>query len=319
MSAASTIGPSSPDAGGFTIAELSSLAEIEEWQAVDSAVWPGSSLETVPLHLLVTHQRYGGLLLGARDQERRMIGILLGFPGLKDGKVVHCSHLLGVLPEWRARDVGFHMKCRQRDFVLGQGLDQVVWTFDPLETRNARLNVGRLGAIAYEYTPNLYGVGRDALNEGLETDRFTVAWHIRHPRVVERLAGRMPAPQPAALLAAGVPLLTLGTPRIPSTTGGTTYLRLEDIVLGANAPLLLVEAPSNFQQIKRVDPEAAHGWRHGLRALFLDLLARGYGVLHLLREQDTQPLRCYYLVGPIEEYLAGTLSWDSYAAGPAAR
>ncbi|MGH2410094.1 MAG: hypothetical protein ACRDGS_06940, partial [Chloroflexota bacterium] len=277
----------------------------------DQAVWPGARFETMPVHALVTHLRYGGLLLAARDGAGEMIGILLGFPGLKDGKVIHCSHLLGVLPEWRGRDVGFSMKHRQRDFVLAQDLDLVVWTFDPLETRNARLNIARLGGIVREYSPNLYGVGQDGLNQGLETDRFTISWYIRHPSVVDRLAGRTPAPSPAALLAGGGPLLT----RTMARGGPSPYPSLEEVRSRTDAPLALVEAPANFQMLKSIDSEAARAWREGLRDLFLPLFAQGYAVIHALRApNDALSARCYYLVGLADPYLAGRLTWERYVA-----
>jgi len=297
------------DSGEFTIHEVTSVAEVEEWQAVDHAVWPGAALETMPVHVLITHQRYGGLLLAARDGAGKMIGALLGFPGLKEGKTIHCSHLLGVLADWRGRDVGFHMKRRQREFVMAQNLDLVVWTFDPLETRNARLNIARLGGIVREYSRNLYGVGQDGLNQGLETDRFTISWHIRHPSVIDRLSGRAPAPDPAALLAGGVPLLTETAPR----GGASPYPSLEEVKLVAGAPLALIETPANFQALKSADPEAARAWREGLRAIFPPLFAQGYAVINALRvPDDTLGARCYYLVGPAEEYLAGRLTWDRY-------
>lgn len=295
----------------ISIVQVTTLAEVEEWQSIDHAVWPGSLLETVPAHVLVTYQRYGGLLLGARDADGKMIGILLGFPGLKDGTSIHCSHLLGILPEWRGRDVGFQLKCAQREFVLAQGLDLVVWTFDPLEMRNARLNIARLGGIVREYSPNLYGMGKDGLNKGLETDRFTISWHIRHRSVADRLAGGTLAPHPAALLAAGVPLLT----RTEVRGSAVPYPALVEITPRAGAPLALVEAPANFQAIKGADFGAARAWREGLRDLFPALFAHGEAVLQVLRAQDdTLPARCYYLVGSAEDYLSGWLHWDEYVA-----
>ncbi|HVC82526.1 MAG TPA: hypothetical protein VNL35_18730 [Chloroflexota bacterium] len=310
-SLAQSIPASRINGGEFTIGEVTSLAEVEEWQAIDQAVWPGERLETMPAHALVTHLRYGGLLLAARDAAGKMIGILLGFPGLKEGKVIHCSHLLGVLADWRGRDVGFHLKRRQRDYVLAQSLDLVVWTFDPLETRNARLNIARLGGVVREYSPNLYGIGQDGLNQGLETDRFTISWHIRHPSVVDRLAGRTATPSPAALLAGGIPLLTRTTAR----GGPNPYPSLEDVRSRTDAPLALIEAPASFQALKGADLEAARAWRLGLRELFLPLFAQGYAVVHALRAPDEiLSARCYYLVGPADEYLAGRLSWDRYVA-----
>jgi predicted GNAT superfamily acetyltransferase len=234
-----------------------------------------------------------------------MIGILLGFPGLKAGTVVHCSHMLGILSQWRSHDIGFRMKCRQREYVLQQGLDLIVWTFDPLETRNARLNIGRLGAICHNYQPNLYGAMNDDLNQGMETDRLTASWYIRHPAVADRLAGRRASPHPGELLASGVPLLTVTT-RIEPHDGVEPYLRLDSYDLDEDAETMLVEVPMNFQLIKGVDSAVAWEWRLGVRAIMTDLFARGYAVLDLLKgESAGQPARCYYLIGMLEPYLHG--------------
>jgi predicted GNAT superfamily acetyltransferase len=298
-----------PSGETFTIAEMTTPAEMEEWQTVDLTVWPGSPLEAAPVHMLITHQRSGGLVLGARDAAGKMIGILLGFPGVKAGRPVHCSHLLGILPEWRGRDVGYYMKRRQREWALTQGYDLVNWTYDPLETRNARLNIAKLGGIVREYTTNLYGVGRDGLNLGLETDRFTISWHIRHPSVEERLAGRAPIPGLDALRAAGIPVLT----RTEVMGGSVPYLSLSTIQSVAGATPALVETPANFQSIKAEDPEAARAWREGLRAVFPPLFARGLAVLHALRVPDpVLSWRCYYLLGSADDYLAGKTSFSDY-------
>jgi predicted GNAT superfamily acetyltransferase len=36
-------------------------------------------------------------------------------------------------------------------------MNLIEWTFDPLQVPNAHINIARLGAIAREYLPNLYG------------------------------------------------------------------------------------------------------------------------------------------------------------------
>lgn len=291
------------DVETLIITEITSPEEIGEYQDLERRVWDSSDLEIIPAHVLLTHRRYGGLLLLGRAPDSAPVALLLGFPGLKDGRVVHCSHILGVVPEWQSRDVGYHMKRCQRELVLQQGLALVVWTFDPLETRNARLNLGRLGAVSHEYTPNLYGVMRDGLNAGLESDRLTVEWHLRHPRVEARLAGGRPAPQPASLLAAGVPLLTRTSQR-PATSAEPPLLFLDEAHEGLDGQRMLLEVPSDFQRLKRADFEAARAWRCGVRALFDDLFRRGYGALDLLTEKDENGRRrCYYLIGPFDEYL----------------
>jgi predicted GNAT superfamily acetyltransferase len=288
-----------------TIGEVRSIGEVEEWQATEGAVWSGSDREVLPSSILVTLQRYGGLMLGARDPSGKMIGILLGFPGLKAGKIVHCSHLLGIVPDWRSHDIGYRMKRSQREFVLRQGLNHVVWTFDPLETRNARLNVGRLGAICHDYHPNLYGTMTDSLNQGMESDRLTASWYIRHPAVADRLEGRRPSPEPQRLLAAGVPSLTRTT-TVGRTDSEEEYFRLSGINLAVDAETVLVEVPFNFQSIKRADNSAAREWRLGIREVMTDLFSRGYAVIDLVRDASPGRLpRCYYLIGKLDPFLDG--------------
>lgn len=285
----------------ITIDFVTTPEDVKEFQATERRVWEGNDLEVVPGHVLLTHRRYGGLLLVAREGGGAAIGVLLGFPGLKDGRVVHCSHILGIVPEWRSHDVGYWMKRRQRDLVLEQGLELVVWTFDPLETRNARLNVGRLGGICRDYTPNLYGVMSDGLNAGLETDRLTVEWRIRHPAVIARLEGHASSPSAVALLDQGVPLLTRTVLRQDAQVE-RPLLYLEGSVRAADAPRLLVEVPADFQAIKRADFGVALTWRTGLRSLFQDLLARGYAVVDLLVERpDDGVRRCYYLLARMDD------------------
>ena len=136
---------------GITIHTVGTVGEVVEFQAIERQVWEGDELEIIPAHVLLTHRRYGGILLIARDAGGTGIGVLLGFPGIKNGQTLHCSHILGILPEWRSRDVGYMMKRRQRELVLEQGLDLIVWTFDPARNaerpaqyRQARRNLPRV-------------------------------------------------------------------------------------------------------------------------------------------------------------------------------
>ena len=57
------------------------------------------------------------------------------------------------------------------------------WTFDPLEIKNAHLNIHKLGAIVRCYHVNFYGVSSSRLQGGLPTDRLVAEWHLDSPRV----------------------------------------------------------------------------------------------------------------------------------------
>ena len=191
------------------------IETIDEYRAIEdlqAQVWGSDARDVVPLHLLLTANKNGGLALGAFDPDLTppddLIGFVFGFVGLTAaGQVKHCSHMLGVLPQYRDRGIGEELKRRQRDFVLAQGITLMTWTFDPLQSRNARLNLRKLGAICRTYARNLYGTMSDRLNAGIPSDRFEVEWFLASRHVEARLARAEPEPDLAALLAEGVLVL----------------------------------------------------------------------------------------------------------------
>src|SRR5262249_15057286 len=68
-----------------------------------------------------------------------------------------------------------------------RGLELIEWTFDPLEIKNAHLNIERLGAIARRYTINQYGNSSSPLQGGLPTDRLIAEWWLKSKRVEKLL------------------------------------------------------------------------------------------------------------------------------------
>ncbi|MFN7927632.1 MAG: hypothetical protein U0Y68_06745 [Blastocatellia bacterium] len=67
---------------------------------------------------------------------------------------------------------------------LNGGLPLMVWTFDPVQSRNAYLNIVKLGAVVRKYKVNYYGnYSTSTLHRGLDTDRLLA-------RVVAGIAAR---------------------------------------------------------------------------------------------------------------------------------
>ncbi|MFT3891820.1 MAG: hypothetical protein QM730_09330 [Anaerolineales bacterium] len=61
------------------------LESPEEMNAVEElqlVVWPGSEMDVVPAHMLITAVHNGGIVAGA-FVENQMIGFVFGFPGLE--------------------------------------------------------------------------------------------------------------------------------------------------------------------------------------------------------------------------------------------
>jgi len=159
------------------------MEEFQKCVALQQEIWGEDDLEVEPATLFVVASETGGQVLGAFDGER-MVGFTLAIVGFVEGRVFLHSHMTGVLEEYRDRGVGRALKLFQREDALGHGIRLIVWTFDPLEVRNAHFNLNRLGAISRKYLPNLYGVTTSPLHWGLATDRLWVEWHLDAARVV---------------------------------------------------------------------------------------------------------------------------------------
>src|SRR5689334_11877469 len=187
---------------GISIRPLTTIDEMHRFEAAEREIWPvpGIVKGYPEPELLLTIAHNGGLVLGAWDGDT-LAGILFSFLGrAPGGPLKHCSHLLGVRPAYRGHGIGQALKWAQRAAVQAQGLGLITWTYDPLETPNALLNLHVLGARAGIYHPNLYGAMPDGLNAGLPSDRFTVAWWLAAPPVQARAAGEVPAWPADALL-----------------------------------------------------------------------------------------------------------------------
>ncbi|HVZ16803.1 MAG TPA: hypothetical protein VG897_06790, partial [Terriglobales bacterium] len=93
------------------------------------------------------------------------------------------SHMLAVDSAYRNAGLGRKVKLFQREDALAKGIELIEWTFDPLEIKNAWLNIEKLGAITRRYTINQYGMVSSSLQGGLPTDRLTAEWWLKSKRV----------------------------------------------------------------------------------------------------------------------------------------
>lgn len=267
----------------------SEMAEVEELQRL---IWPGSETEVVPLHLLVTAAHNGGLALGAFEGGK-MVGFAFGFPGLyevPDGpRLKHCSHMLGVLPGLRDSGIGFALKRAQWQIVRKQGIDRVTWTYDPLQSRNAYLNIARLGAVCNTYLREVYGEMRDGLNAGLASDRFQVDWWVNTQRVERRL-GRKPRGE--------LGISDYDSARIPHiyrvTRGADSLLCPPEHFSIPHEAMLLAEIPFDFMQIRQANFPLAAAWRASTRQVFEACFGLGYLVTDFIYERESR--RSYYVL-----------------------
>jgi predicted GNAT superfamily acetyltransferase len=267
--------------------------ELSQVEALQAVIWPGADTEIVPGHILLTAAHNGGLVAGAWAGER-LAGFVFGFLGFHEAQTArrlkHCSHMLGVHPDFRSAGVGYALKMHQREHVLRQGLGLITWTYDPLLARNAQLNIAKLGAVCTTYLPDPYGPMRDDLNAGLPSDRFQVDWWIATRQVTDRL-GCAPGDRRrlADLSAAGAVWLNPpgpdGAPRPPHPSSSVADA----------STTVLIEIPTDFLALKAVDPVVALHWRLSTRTAFQRLFRQGYGVTDFLHEPGSTPRALYVL------------------------
>ncbi len=164
------------------------LQEFEACVRLQQEVWQFSDYDLVPLRLFVVAEKIGGQVIGAFD-DSTLVGFALSLPGERAGHPYLHSHMLAVRESHRNSGVGRHIKLFQRKDALARGFELIEWTFDPLEIKNAHLNIARLGAIARRYNINQYGVSSSHLQGGLPTDRLVAEWWLRSQRVKALLEG----------------------------------------------------------------------------------------------------------------------------------
>jgi chorismate synthase len=169
----------------IVIRDIKGLAEMREVEQLQRLIWGVEDLDIYPTLALKPQTEVGAILIGA-FAEGRMVGFVFGFPGILDGETIIHSDMLGVLPAYRSHNLGYLLKCAQREAAIARGVKRITWTFDPLQSRNARLNFGKLGVIADRYYVNYYGTTSSFLHRH-GTDRLWVTWWLESERVEARL------------------------------------------------------------------------------------------------------------------------------------
>lgn len=278
---------------------METMEEIIAAEGIQRIAWSMTDIEIIPAHALHAMQDSGAVLLGAFDGDR-VVGFNFGVLGTEENpqrvdqvaaaRLKMYSVITGVLPEYRSHDVGYHLKMAQRDFALRIGIRLITWTYDPLESLNARFNIGKLGAVCRHYRRHFHG-DMTGINTGLQTDRFEVEWWVTQNRVAAR-AGKLWRPlRLEALLAGGALLVNEAT----FTNGGLPVPPANYVSRPSN--LMLVEIPADFQAIKRTDFDLAARWRMRTRDIFENMFDSGFIVTDFVAHEDANGNQhSYYLL-----------------------
>ncbi len=243
----------------ITLRALQTHEELVACVALQRETWGQEYVDCVPASILKISQQVGGVSGGA-FADGRLIGFVYGLTGVRDGRLMHWSHMLAVSPEYRNHGVGRRLKEYQRNVLAELGVEMIYWTFDPLVARNAHLNLNRLGAAVDAYVPDMYGDTGSELH-AFGTDRFIVSWPVAAP------AGPRAAEPPPAWRSA------------PAAGNGESV----------GAAVVRIEIPPDVESMAVAD---ARVWRARTRPAFVELLSGGYRVAGFLSDAG----RCSYVL-----------------------
>lgn len=279
-----------------------SVDEYRKMMDVQVKIWGMRDYsEAVTYHLLLAVDHNGGLVLGAFDKNTgEPVGLVFGFPAIYEGKLVHYSHMAGVIPEYRFKGLGYILKLEQRKHALNQGLDLILWTYDPLQSPNAWFNIGKLGVIARKYLRNYYGEMRDDINVGMPSDRFKVEWWIKSRRVENRIR----RPEKISI----DKVLEAGGKVVTETELIENVRVLKSYTLDTSSDIVLVEIPRNLDEIRKLNNQLLR-WRYGIREIMEYYLARGYIVVDVVFGDDGS--RTFYVLwrSSLDKILEDELPW----------
>ena len=272
----------------FVLRPFEKTEDYDQCVALQRLTWGRDFTECVPQAILRISQKVGGVAAGAFDDTGRMVGFVFGVSGFRNGRNAHWSHMLAVQPQLRGTGVGTQLKALQRDLLLANDISVAYWTYDPLVSGNAHLNINRLAASPVEYVPDMYGSDTGSeLHSGLGTDRFIVEWELENDNIAKALAGEWEpvADDPPAQATAAVNLDDGSQP--------TTEIRQSE-----DSPVHVV-IPTDIQEVKQATPRQAREWRASTRSAFQWYLQHGYRVIGFQRLPSTN--HCYYILSSAEQ------------------
>jgi predicted GNAT superfamily acetyltransferase len=228
----------------------------------------------------------GGSLFLAETSDGTVVGFAYAFSALRGGVGHLHSDMLAVLPEYQKRGVGVRLKWAQREEALSRGIGLITWTFDPLEARNAHLNLRRLGGYSSEFLPNFYGVTASPLHHGLATHRLLIRWELGSDRVVGlSTAGEPPRAVPTPSL-----------PRINEVKWQAGWPVSSDPRTDLTDPELLLEIPPDFDVLATAAPRVAEDWHRKVGSGLSHFIPQGYRASDFVPTEDRGRRRPFYIL-----------------------
>jgi predicted GNAT superfamily acetyltransferase len=243
-------------ANSYIIRNCNTFDDYEQCMALQRRVWNIGDLDITPARIYVISQNAGGFLLGAFTPENELLGFLHTFPAFGENReFIYYSHMMAVVPEMQNSGLGRELKLAQRQRAIDNQVKQIIWTFDPLQSRNAHFNINKLGCIVRRYKVNFYGAANASVfDAGIESDRLMAEWWVDNPRVAAALKS------------------------------GYTITETD----------LFVQVPIDFAQVRKRSLAEAKEWRERVRTHFQQFFAQGLVCTGFERGNEQRLSRYYF-------------------------
>lgn len=277
------------------IRDLESFEDLKQVEKVEREVWGLADIDVLPLTMSVATKAAGSIWIGAFDRDR-LVGFAFGFPGIEHGRVTLHSHMLAVRDEYRDLHLGAKLKLAQRERALAARLQEMTWTFDPLQSKNAHFNFCKLGVVSDAYKVDFYGPETSSVLHRNGTDRLWVRWPLASRRVSDRIQGKGNRAELLDVLSRLSPLIRFNGDGRPVRT---------DLELAVSRQRIAIEIPSDIGVIESKDTALARAWREETRWAFTEGLKAGFFVAEFCRTVRGKQGPGTYLLekGSVEEYV----------------
>jgi predicted GNAT superfamily acetyltransferase len=248
----------------LVIKKLHTYEELKEVATIRSEIWPNDG--EVALDHMKFISCHGGIILGAY-QEEQLVGYIYSFPGYRANKVYLILQNIGVLPAYQHQKIGEALMQALKQEAQNLGYEEIVWTFEPLESVNAYVYLHKMGAITSEYIKNCY---EDERND-FPIDRLLTRWDLTNSE-------QTPIEQLETIIAQ--------SHKVP-------FDEEVDITDFADHSYLLIPVPAQFKAFR--SRTEVHGWRFFTRSIFCQLFTHGWEVFDLHKNQNPDSKLHYYV------------------------
>ncbi len=267
--------------------ELDNFEAYSQIEDIQQDSWEVPDRELVPKRIPYATSKSGGIVLGAYKDDF-MIGYVWGWVGYnKQEENFIYSHHNAVRKEYQNKGIGFQLKLEQRNWAIRKGFNLIKWVFDPLQTKNCNLNIHKLGATCNTYKNNYWLELKDALNEGIETDRLYCSWDLLSEHV-ENHVNRKYTDFSS--------IINNPENHVLDINQKGEFLKIENMKMDRDESIIVIEVPSNFIKMKKTNKNLAVKWRFQTRSVFQNYFDKGYKIIDFVIQKKQDTIRCYHIL-----------------------